>query len=92
MASMRASGRGNRQIRTYGRAAGVLTNEGGVGTHPEDKGERVSVRIREDGAAATAATVAAGGRGVLGCVRDTRRLVSAHRALDTLSAGSSQLT
>ena len=46
MASMRASGRGNRQIRTYGRAAGVLTNEGGVGTHPEDKGDRVNVTTR----------------------------------------------
>ena len=43
---------------------------------------------REDGAVATAATVAAGGLGVLGCVRDTRRLVSAHRAHDTLSAGN----
>ena len=43
---------------------------------------------REDGAVATAATVAAGGLGVQGCVRDTRRLVSAHRALDTLSAGN----
>ena len=43
---------------------------------------------REDGAAATAATVAAGGLGVQGCVRDTRRLVSAHRAYDTLSAGN----
>ena len=43
---------------------------------------------RGDGAAATAATVAAGGLGVQGCVRDTRRLVSAHRAFDTLSAGN----
>ena len=43
---------------------------------------------REDGAVATAATVAAGGLGVQGCVRDTRRLVSAHRAHDTLSAGN----
>ena len=38
---------------------------------------------RDDGAA-----VAVGGLGVLGCVRDTRRLVSAHRAHDTLSAGN----
>ena len=43
---------------------------------------------RGDGAAAAVATVAAGGLGVLGCVRDTRRLVSAHRAYDTLSAGN----
>ena len=40
------SRRGNRQIRTYGRAAGVLTNEEGVGTHPEDKGDRVKVTTR----------------------------------------------
>ena len=46
---------------------------------------------RGDGAAAAVATVAAGGRGVLGCVRDTRRLVSAHRACDTLSAGKYRL-
>ena len=47
---------------------------------------------REDGAVATAATVAAGGLGVLGCVRDTRRLVSAHWVCDTLSAGKYRLT
>ena len=37
----------------------------------------------DDGAA-----VAAGGLGVLGCVRDTERLVSGHWPNDTLSAGN----
>ena len=51
----------------------VVTSDGGV--------------TRGDGAAVAAAAVAAGGLGVLGCVRDNERLVSGLEPYDTLSVG-----
>ena len=89
-----SSGRQVRFANNEGRELTPLTPDADHPPPPDDLRDEADEagRIQEDGAAVAAAAVAAGGLGVLGCVRDTRRLVSAHRACDTLSAGKYRLT